>query len=162
MNTRVQLTNVLCIQNGTSQYDWPAGPPATPNKPETTAATTAIAVSAAAKLKNVGFAACCAAQSPRVRPAAKTSQSPGVRPAAKTSAQAGPKLPEGWTMGKTDDGLSTDCLFINTGARCLAKPIELCAPDSVMVSGSDERKILPHATSTASLRATAGAASRLV
>ena len=74
------------------------------------------------------------------------------------------QLPEGWTMGKADVGLSTDCLlvFINTGARCLAKPIEFCAPDSVMVSGSDERKILPHATSTASLRATAGAASRLV
>jgi hypothetical protein len=110
-----------------------------------------MAASAAAKLKHVGFAACCAAPS-----------KPGVRPAAKTSAQAGAKLPEGWTMVKTDDGLSTDCLFLNTGVRCLAKPIELCAPDSVVVLGSDEREILLHATSAACTRATAGAAGRLV
>jgi hypothetical protein len=39
-------------------------------------------------------------------------------------AQAGPKLPEGWKMGKTNDGM--DPLFINTGAiRCSAKRIEL-------------------------------------
>ena len=41
-----------------------------------------------------------------------------------TPAQAGPKLPEGWKIGKTNDGI--DPLFINTGAmRCPAKRIQM-------------------------------------
>jgi Tfp pilus assembly protein PilW len=50
--------------------------------------------------------------------------SPGTLEELSALAQAGPKLPEGWKMGKTNDGM--DPLFINTGARhCLAKRVEL-------------------------------------
>ena len=40
-------------------------------------------------------------------------------PAPETTTLPSFQLPEGWTMGKADVGLSTDCLlvFINTGAR---------------------------------------------
>ena len=54
----------------------------------------------------------------------KSSESAPAPEPVTTPAQAGPKLPEGWKMGKTNDGM--DPLFINTGARhCLAKRIEL-------------------------------------
>ena len=96
MNTRVQLTNVLCIQNGTSQYDWPAGPPATPNKAETTAATTGAPSST----------------SPSV--AVSNIEKASVADAAIFRLPEANKLPVGWEMGKTPDGVEE--LFVNTGA----------------------------------------------
>ena len=96
MNTSVRLTNVLCIQNGTSQYDWPAGPPATPNKTETTAATTGAPSST----------------SPSV--AVSNIEKASVADATTCRLPEANKLPVGWEMGKTPDGVEE--LFVNTGA----------------------------------------------